>query len=88
MPSRLRRNLTLRVGLRHEFTTGWNEDSGRAANYVTDANGVLMTDPLVGNSVFTQNNAKQLFARASGWPGIRLAMAKRRSAPASAPTIR
>ena len=28
--------------LRHEFTDGWNEASGRAANYVTDANGVLV----------------------------------------------
>src|SRR5581483_6076806 len=39
---RLRSNLTLQVGLRHEFTTGWNEVSGRAANYVTDTNGVLV----------------------------------------------
>ncbi len=25
-------NLTLEAGLRYEFTTGWNEESGRAAN--------------------------------------------------------
>ena len=31
---RLRRNLTLRVGLRDEFTTGWNEAQDRAANYI------------------------------------------------------
>ena len=37
---RLRRNLTLELGLRHEFTTGWNEVAGRAANYITDSNGV------------------------------------------------
>src|SRR5262249_21490309 len=30
---RLRRNLTVRAGLRHEFTNGWNEKYGRAANY-------------------------------------------------------
>jgi hypothetical protein len=58
---KLRRNVTLRVGLRHEFTTGWNEKFGRAANYVTDANGVLLTDPRVGNSAFTENHAKSLF---------------------------
>ena len=59
---RLRRNLTVEVGLRHEFTTGWNEVAGRAANYVTDPNGVLLTNPVVGSSEFSQNNAKKLFA--------------------------
>src|SRR5215468_9295305 len=59
---KIRRNLTFRAGIRHEFTTGWNEKFGRAANYVTDANGVLLTDPRKGNSVYTQNNAKALFA--------------------------
>jgi hypothetical protein len=55
-------NLTIRAGIRHEFDTGWNEVSGRAANYITDANGVLLTAPTVGNSVYTQNNARLLFA--------------------------
>jgi hypothetical protein len=59
---RLRRNLTLRAGIRHEWTNGWNEKSGRAANYVTDSSGVLLTDPQVGTSAFTQNNAKLLFS--------------------------
>ena len=36
---KLRPNLTLKSGIRHEFTTGWNEESGRAANYLTDSNG-------------------------------------------------
>ncbi len=58
---RLRANLTLQAGLRHEFTTGWNEVSGRAANYITDGAGVLVTNPVVGSSAFTQNNAKKLF---------------------------
>src|SRR5262249_42245560 len=44
---RLRPNLTLQAGIRHEFTTGWNEVSGRAANYVPDASGVLQTNPVV-----------------------------------------
>ena len=59
---KLRSNLTLQLGLRHEFTTGWNEVSGRAANYVTDNRGVLVTAPRVGSSVYTDNNAKKLFS--------------------------
>jgi hypothetical protein len=58
---RLRPNLTLELGIRHEFTTGWNEVAGRAANYVTDARGVLLTDTRIGNSALTENNAKHLF---------------------------
>jgi len=58
---KVRSNFTFQLGLRHEFTNGWNEESGRAANYITDANGLLVTNPVVGNSVFTQNNAKRLF---------------------------
>ena len=59
---KIRPNLTLEAGIRHEFTTGWNEESGRAANYITDSNGVLVTNPLVGGSAFTQNNAKLLLS--------------------------
>jgi hypothetical protein len=59
---KLRHNLTVRVGLRDEFNTGWNEVSGRAANYVPGANGVLMTAPVIGNSIYSQNNAKLLLA--------------------------
>jgi hypothetical protein len=58
---RLRHNLTLRVGVRDEFTNGWNEESGRAANYGT-TDGVLNTNVTVGHSAFTQNNATHLFA--------------------------
>jgi hypothetical protein len=65
---RIRHNLTLEAGLRHEFTTGWNEVAGRAANYIPDATGILETAPRVGDSVFTQNRAKRLF-------GPRLALA-------------
>jgi len=59
---KVRRNLTIRAGVRHEFTSGWNEAFGRAANYIPDANGVLETAPRVGNSAFTQNNATKLFS--------------------------
>ena len=58
---KLRPNLTLLAGIRHEFTTGWNEVSGRAANYITDSQRALVTNPIVGHSVFTENNAKKLF---------------------------
>jgi hypothetical protein len=58
---RLRRNLTLQAGLRHEFTTGWNEAAGRAANYITDGQGTLLTDTRVAGSAFTKNNGKRLF---------------------------
>lgn len=60
---RLRHNLTLDAGIRQEFTTGWNEALGRAANYRVDASqGILMTTPDVGSSVFTRNNAKRLLS--------------------------
>ncbi len=58
---KLRPNLTLQAGIRHEFTTGWNEVAGRAANYVAGSNGVLETAPVIGSSAFTQNNATRLF---------------------------
>jgi hypothetical protein len=59
---RLRPNLTVELGLRHEFTNGWNEVAGRAANYVTDGpGGPLLTTPRIGSSLFTENNAKRLF---------------------------
>ncbi len=60
---KLRSNLTLRAGIRDEFTTGWNEEAGRASNYVTDpSSGVLLTNPILGSSVFTTNNARKLFS--------------------------
>jgi len=56
---RLNRKLTLSLGFRDEFSTGWNEAHGRAANYVYSA-GVIQTQPHVGDSLFTTNNAKFL----------------------------
>ena len=63
----LRPNLTLRIGVRHEFTNGWNEKYGRASNYLLDANGVPLSDTEnsathIGASAFTQNNATKLFS--------------------------
>ncbi len=56
---RLRPSLTLFLGFRDEFSTGWNEAYGRAANY-TYSGGVISTQPNVGNSLFTVNRAKFL----------------------------
>ncbi|MGB6133085.1 MAG: carboxypeptidase-like regulatory domain-containing protein [Acidobacteriaceae bacterium] len=56
---RLRSNLTVSLGFRDEFTTGWNEAHGRAASFVF-VNGVIQTAPRIGGSAFTQNNAKFL----------------------------
>ena len=53
-------NLTFQAGLRYECTTGWNEESGRAANYLTGSNGILITTPYVGSSAFIKNNATHL----------------------------
>ncbi|PYU67431.1 MAG: TonB-dependent receptor [Acidobacteria bacterium] len=55
-------NFELRIGFRGEFTNGWNESRGRASNYVFDSNGVIVTNPVVGNSALTVNNAKFLSA--------------------------
>ena len=56
---RLRPSLTLSLGFRDEFSTGWNEAYGRAANY-TYPGGVISTQPNIGNSLFTVNRAKFL----------------------------
>jgi hypothetical protein len=63
---KLRPNLTFQAGLRYEFTTGWNEEAGRASNYITGPSGILQTNPLVGDSVFTKNNATHLLGPRAG----------------------
>jgi hypothetical protein len=59
---RLTSRLIVQVGLRHEFSTGWNEEAGRAGNYITGTNAVLLTTPRIGDSAFTTNNATRLFS--------------------------
>jgi hypothetical protein len=65
---RARPDLTLSLGFRDEFSTGWNEASGRAATY-TSAGGSLACAtqpasnvclPQVGESLFTINRARFL----------------------------
>ncbi len=56
---RLSGRLTLSLGFRDEFTSGWNEAHGRASTY-TYTNGVISTQPHSGDSAFTVNNGKFL----------------------------
>ena len=56
---RLTPRLTVSLGFRDEFTTGWNEAHNRAANFVF-SNGMIQTAPQVASSVFTENNARFL----------------------------
>jgi hypothetical protein len=50
----------IRIGFRGESTNGWNEAYGRASNYAFNSSGVIETQPVVGGSAFTVNNAKFL----------------------------
>ncbi len=52
-------NFTLSLGFRDEFTNGWNEALGRAATY-TFTNGIISTQPNIGDSAFTVNHGKFL----------------------------
>jgi hypothetical protein len=56
---RVNSRLTLSLGFRSEFSTGWNEAHGHAANYAF-TNGVISSLPHIGSSLFTTNNAKFL----------------------------
>ena len=63
---KIARRLELRAGFRSESTNGWNEAQGRASNYaITD--GVLQTQPVIGNSALTANRAKFLPAPRVGF---------------------
>jgi carboxypeptidase family protein len=56
----LRPNLTLRVGLRHDFANSLSDSTGRAANF-DFTNGVIDTNTFVGDSPIKENNEKWLF---------------------------
>ena len=49
-------SLTLSLGFRAEFSNGWNEAHNHAANY-TFTDGVISSEPHIGGSFFTTNNA-------------------------------
>jgi hypothetical protein len=56
---KLASRLEVRAGFRSESTNGWNEAQGRASNYAL-VNGVLQTNPVIGNSALTDNRARFL----------------------------
>ena len=62
----IRPNLTLTLGIRHEFNNGWNSPKGLAANFVPNSNYVLQTQPVVGDSVYSENNAKFMIGPRAG----------------------
>ena len=56
---RLTPRLTVTLGFRDEFSTGWNEAHGRAANFFFTG-GVTNTTPNIAHSAFSQNRAEVL----------------------------
>ena len=56
---RISPRLSLSLGFRDEFSTGWNEAHGRAANYFFSS-GVINSQPNIASSLFAVNNAKFL----------------------------
>lgn len=63
---KLRPNLTVSVGLRHEFTNGWKDEHGQAGNYIAGPDGIVLTQPRVAATVFLKNNARWLFGPRAG----------------------
>lgn len=51
--------LTVSLGFRDEFATGWNEAHGHAATFVLD-DGIIQTQPRISSAAFTDNHAKFL----------------------------
>jgi hypothetical protein len=52
--------LVLSLGFRDEYSSGWNEAHGRAANYPFNAAGVISSTPHVSSATFTANHARFL----------------------------
>ena len=53
---RITPRLTVTLGVRAESSSGWDEAHGRAATY-TYPGGVISSQPVIGNSAFTENNS-------------------------------
>ncbi len=53
---RLAPRFTLTLGLRDEFTNGWNEAHGRAPTFVFE-NGIIQTEPHIGARALLMNHA-------------------------------
>jgi hypothetical protein len=63
---KVNKRLEVRAGFRSESTNGWNEAQGRASNYPI-VNGVVQTNPVVGDSALSENRAKFLPAPRVGF---------------------
>jgi hypothetical protein len=67
----LRPNLTVRAGVRQEFTNGWNEKYGRAAQYLPDSSGILTSNSTTSTthigSALLENNPAKLFSPRVGF---------------------
>jgi hypothetical protein len=59
---RVNSRFTLTLGLRHEFTNGYSENTGRAGIFLFNAQGFPLTFPLQVHQYYPQNDAKLLFA--------------------------
>ncbi len=59
---KVRSNLTLTLGLRHEFSTIWHEAHGRAAEFVLGTNGLVQTQPDISPNAVQVNNGILLFS--------------------------
>jgi hypothetical protein len=57
---RVKQRLTLKLGLRHEMTDGWNEAHAHSSNYIFDSNGIIQTDARIGTPAFLENHSKWL----------------------------
>src|SRR5947199_4336717 len=57
---KLRSNLTLSLGLRHEISNGYHANNNMAASFTQGPDGVLLTQPRIGDSLFTKNRGKWL----------------------------
>ncbi len=57
---KLRSNLTVSLGLRHELSNGYHANNNMAASFTQGPDGVLLTQPRIGDSLFTKNRGKWL----------------------------
>jgi hypothetical protein len=58
---KIKSNLTLNLGLRHEFSNGYHANNNLAASFTQGPNGVLLSQPRIGDSLYTTNRATRLF---------------------------
>ncbi len=86
---KLRPNLTFQAGLRYEFTTGWNEESGRASNYITSVRTASCKRIHWSVARYTQKTTRPIcLVPERGWHGMFLETGRRPCGPDTACTIR